>query len=61
MASNLRVNFDEIKARSDFRTVLAHYSLPMGRGEQFKICCPFHADGEPSCSINTGQNGRDRA
>src|SRR5215208_2324532 len=52
MASNLRVNFDEIKARADFRTVLAHYNLTPGRGAQFKICCPFHDDGEPSCSIN---------
>ena len=52
MNSNRRVNFDEIKARADFRTVLTHYGLTPGRGVQCKICCPFHDDAEPSCSIN---------
>ena len=52
MSGNRRVDFDVIKARADFRTVLTHYGLTPGRGVQCKICCPFHDDAEPSCSIN---------
>jgi DNA primase len=55
MSDNSRVDFNAIKARADFRAVLAHYDLPAGKGSQFKIRCPFHEDGEPSCSINTEQ------
>ena len=53
MAKSYRVNFEEIKAQADFVAVLTHYGLTPGRGAQFKICCPFHDDAEPSCSINT--------
>lgn len=53
MAESIRVDFDALKARADFRAVLAHYGIVMpGRGLQIKICCPFHDDQEPSCSIN---------
>ncbi len=48
-----RVNFDDLKARADFRTVLRHYGItPVGSGEQIKILCPFHDDERPSCSVN---------
>lgn len=55
MAKNYRVDFELIKARADFRAILAHYGLTPGRGVQFKILCPFHDDTEPSCSINTNE------
>ena len=55
MAKNYRVDFEVIKARADFRAILAHYGLKPGRGVQFKILCPFHDDTEPSCSINTDE------
>ena len=58
MAKSYRVNFEEIKAGSDFRLVLVHYGLK-GAGQplpcQSKISCPFHEDAEPSCSINRSQ------
>jgi hypothetical protein len=33
-----RVNFDDLKARADFRQVLSHYGLrPVGSGDQVKV------------------------
>ena len=55
MPKNYRLDFDAIKARAEFRAVLSHYGLTPGGGGQFKICCPFHDDREPSCSINLEQ------
>lgn len=53
MPKTSRINFEELKARADFRAVLAHYSLaPVGQGDQVKIRCPFHDDERPSCSVN---------
>src|SRR3954452_19440933 len=53
MTKNYRVDFEAIKARADFRAVLAHYGLELlGQGEQAKIRCPFHDDERPSCSVN---------
>lgn len=53
MTKPYRVDFEMIKARADFRAVLAHYHLtPVGRGDQVKILCPFHDDDRPSCSVN---------
>ena len=53
MAKNYRVDFEAIKARADFRAVLAHYGLALlGQGEQAKARCPFHDDERPSCSVN---------
>src|SRR5919202_3427974 len=53
MAKDYRVDFEMIKARSDFRAVLAHYGLALlGHGEQAKVRCPFHDDERPSCSVN---------
>ena len=56
MSQSRRVNFDELKARADFRRVLLQYGLePVGTGEQVKIPCPFHTDERPSCSVNLGK------
>jgi hypothetical protein len=53
MPKTHRVDFDDLKARADFRAVLAHYGLtPVGSGDQTKVPCPFHDDGRPSCSVN---------
>src|SRR4051794_10076556 len=53
MVKNYRVDFEAIKARADFRAVLAHYGLALlGQGEQAKVRCPFHDDERPSCSVN---------
>src|SRR3954465_7263393 len=53
MVKNYRVDFEAIKARADFRAVLAHYGIALlGQGEQAKIRCPFHDDERPSCSVN---------
>lgn len=53
MPDTRRVDFADLRKRADFRAVLAHYGLkPVGRGDQLKICCPFHDDHEPSCSVN---------
>src|SRR3954470_7168903 len=53
MTKNYRVDFEAIKARADFRAVLAHYGLVLlGQGEQAKVRCPFHDDERPSCSVN---------
>ena len=53
MAKSHRIDFDDLKARSDFRTVLVHYGLTIaGSGEQAKVLCPFHDDERPSCSVN---------
>ena len=50
MTTKDRVDFDDLKARADFRAVLAHYDLrPIGRGDQLKVACPFHEDAKPSC------------
>jgi DNA primase len=56
MADNRRVDFADIKSRADFRAIPAHYGLtPIGQGDQAKICCPFHDDAHPSCSVNLGK------
>ena len=48
-----RINFDDLKAKADFRLVLAHYGLTIvGQGDQAKVLCPFHDDARPSCSVN---------
>ena len=53
MTSKGRVDFADLKARADFRAVLAHYSLrPVGHGDQLKVLCPFHEESKPSCSVN---------
>jgi hypothetical protein len=53
MAKAHRIDFDDLKARSDFRAVLVHYGLTIvGHGEQAKVLCPFHDDERPSCSVN---------
>ena len=53
MAKAQRIDFDDLKARADFRAVLAHYGIaPIGQGEQAKVPCPFHDDERPSCSVN---------
>ena len=37
MAKSHRINFDDLKARADFRAVLLHYGLtPVGQGDQAK-------------------------
>ena len=49
MAKSHRINFDDLKARADFRTVLLHYGLTLvGSGDQAKVHCPFHDDERPS-------------
>ena len=56
MTDNRRVDFKDLRGRADFRAILAHYNLkPVGMGEQVKVLCPFHDDGEPSCSVNLGK------
>ncbi len=51
MAKAHRIDFDDLKARADFRTVLLHYGLTVvGSGDQAKVRCPFHNDERPSCS-----------
>jgi DNA primase len=53
MPNTHRVNFDDLKARADFRQVLSHYGLTIvGRGDQVKVRCPFHDDTRASCSVN---------
>src|SRR5215212_3150453 len=53
MAKAQRINFDDLKARADFRAVLLHYRLSLvGQGDQAKVLCPFHDDERPSCSVN---------
>jgi DNA primase len=53
MAKSHRINFDDLKARADFRAVLLHYGLTLvGSGDQAKVHCPFHDDARPSCSVN---------
>ena len=53
MAKSHRINFDDLKARADFRAVLLHYGLTLvGSGDQAKVHCPFHDDERPSCSVN---------
>lgn len=53
MAKAQRINFDDLKARADFRAVLVHYGLALvGQGDQAKVLCPFHDDERPSCSVN---------
>lgn len=53
------IDFDDLKARADLRTVLHHYDglgwismAKTARGEQIMIRCPFHDDRKPSLSIN---------
>src|SRR5215210_1463608 len=56
MSTNRRIDFDDLRARADFRVVLAHYQLaPIGQGDQAKLPCPFHDDDRPSCSVNLGK------
>ena len=53
MSDNRRVDFAELRARADFRTVLAHYGIAIkGAGDQVKALCPLHDDERPSLSIN---------
>ena len=53
MKDTRRVDFQDIKSRADFRAILAHYGIALvGQGDQAKICCPFHDDRDPSCSVN---------
>jgi DNA primase len=53
MPQSHRVDFDDLKARADFRQVLSHYGLtPSGQGDQVRLLCPFHDDERPSCSVN---------
>ena len=56
MKDNRRVDFAELRARADFRTVLAHYGIAIkGAGDQVKALCPLHDDERPSLSINLGE------
>lgn len=46
---------DEIKSRLDFRAFygkVLHSSLKQGSGRQGQAVCPFHADTNPSLSVN---------
>src|SRR5215218_3476056 len=53
MAKAQRIDFEDLKARADFRAVLLHYRLALvGQGDQAKVLCPFHDDERPSCSVN---------
>ncbi len=53
MSQHSKIDFRALKARSDFRAVLAHYGLSViGQGDQARIRCPFHDDERPSCSVN---------
>ena len=53
MKDNRRVDFADLRARADFRTVLAHYGIAIkGSGDQVKALCPLHDDERPSLSIN---------
>jgi len=47
------VNFKEVRARLNFNLVLSYYDIPAGKGDDFKIPCPFHDDHKPSCSVST--------
>jgi DNA primase len=56
MPKQHRVNFDDLKARADFRAVLLHYRINLfGLGDQAKVHCPFHDDERPSCSVNLAE------
>src|SRR4051794_17137432 len=56
MPSKHKIDFRDLKARSDFRAVLAHYGLrPVTQGEQTRMRCPFHDDERPSCSVNLAE------
>lgn len=46
------LNFADIKNRATFPQILAHYNMKIGKGDDYKINCPFHEDDRPSCSIN---------
>ncbi len=47
------INFDDLKARADFRAVLLHYGLTIvGQDDQAKVPCPLHDDARPSFSVN---------
>ncbi len=46
------ISRDCVVAALDMCAVLAHYDIEAGRGTSFRICCPFHEDERPSCSIN---------
>jgi DNA primase len=51
-----KIDFRDLKARADFRAVLAHYGLQtVGSGEQTRMRCPFHDDERPSCSVNLAE------
>src|SRR5215218_4274796 len=53
MAKAQRIDFEDLKARADFRAALLHYGLTLvGQGDQAKVLCPFHDDERPSCSVN---------
>src|SRR4051812_20763845 len=56
MSDNRRVDFADLRARADFRTVLAHYGIAIkGAGDQVKALCPLHDDERPSLSIHLGE------
>jgi len=47
------LDFTEVKAGARFEQVLGYYGIEVrGRGSQRMALCPFHADSQPSCSIN---------
>ena len=49
------IDFAYVKEHADFRAVLAHYNIKLGRarkGGEAVVPCPFHDDREPSCSIS---------
>lgn len=47
------LDFTEVKAGARFEQVLDYYGIEaQGRGPQRMALCPFHADSQPSCSIN---------
>lgn len=46
------MNFAHINAHADFLKILDHYGLEYTRkGEQIRLCCPFHDDKTPSLGI----------
>ena len=46
------ISRDAVFAALEMNQVLEHYRIQPGRGSSYRICCPFHEDERPSCSIN---------
>ncbi len=50
------ISRDRVVAELEMSAVLAHYDIkpqtPIEDGSSFRICCPFHDDERPSCSVN---------